>query len=63
MDRSVNESIVFLTLFDIVASTATGIAAPVIGADDIVDGTAPIDDNDPALNPSDDDQPDFSAAA
>ena len=38
MDRCMNETIAFLNLFDIVATTATGIAAPVIGADDIRDG-------------------------
>ena len=60
MDRCMNETITFLNLFDIVATTATGIAAPVIGADDIVDDdTGPIGDGDPQLNPSNDDQANF----
>jgi hypothetical protein len=59
MDRCMNETITFLNLFDIVATTATGFAAPVIGADDIADGTDPIGDGEPQLNPSDDDQANF----
>jgi hypothetical protein len=44
MDRSMNAESTFLNLFDIVATTAMGIAAPIIGADDIDDsGTDPGD--------------------
>ena len=60
MDRCMNETITFLNLFDIEATTATGIAAPVIGADDIADGIDPIGDSEqPQLNPSNDDQANF----
>ena len=38
MERDRYEKSTCLNLFDIVATTANGIAAPVIGADDMVDG-------------------------
>ena len=37
MDRSMNKTSTLLNLFDIVASTATGIAARVTGADRVSD--------------------------
>jgi hypothetical protein len=57
MDRCMNETIAFLNLFDIVATTATGIAAPVIGADDIVDGDTGADSQESIV--ANDDQANF----
>lgn len=60
MDRCMNETIAFLNLFDIVATTATGIAAPLIGADDIPDdNVVPIEIGNLDTNPANDDIPSF----